>query len=121
MQQIGDWLNELGLGQYTRIFFESGVDLTVLPQLTDQDLEKLGVLLGHRRKILSAIHRKDGATSVDNGQRRQLTVMFCDLAGSTDLSNGMDPEDLRDLIRRYRETCSRTIRHHGGTISRFVG
>jgi hypothetical protein len=110
MQQIGDWLEKLGMSEYTQSFVENRVDLTVLPDLTDQDLEKLGVLLGDRRKMLRAI-RDLGSASVavtapaapvsteparrDDAERRQLTVMFADLVGSTALSTKLDPEDMR--------------------------
>jgi class 3 adenylate cyclase len=111
MQQITEWLAGLGLGQYPQIFDENGIDLSVLPDLTDQDLEKLGVLLGHRRKLLRSIANLKGVESdapslqvaaapaaplpLDSAERRQVTVMFCDLVGSTALSARMDPEDLR--------------------------
>jgi hypothetical protein len=113
MQQIADWLKELGMSEYTQRFVENRIDLSVLPDLTDQDLEKLGVLLGDRRKLLRAI-RDLGGVSVaatppigpveteparrDDAERRQLTVMFADLVGSTALSTKLDPEDLRSVI-----------------------
>src|SRR5215472_3032239 len=103
MQQVADWLKELGLEQYAGSFAENGIDASVLRYLTDQDLEKIGVSLGHRRKILAAIAelpgtslRKDTpADAVESkpqqtGERRQVTVMFCDLVGSTALSARMD-------------------------------
>ena len=119
MRQIADWLEELGLGQYAGRFNENGIDLSVLPDLTDQDLEKLGVLLGHRRKLLHAIaDLKDVEKStpavaivtvahavphpLDSAERRQVTVMFSDLVGSTALSARMDPEDLREVLSAYR-------------------
>ena len=90
---VGDWLRSLGLGQYETTFRENGVDADVLPDLTDADLEKLGVLLVHRRRLLKAIASLSMAATasspsaavpaVDTAERRQLTVMFCDLAGST--------------------------------------
>ena len=111
--RIRDWLDKLGLGQYAQSFDENGIDLSVLPDLTDQDLEKLGVLLGHRRKLLRAIaDLEDIQTSapttaiaaaaeprlMDTAELRQVTVMFSDLVGSTALSARMDPEDLREVI-----------------------
>ena len=112
MQDIAQWLDKLGLGQYAQRFDDNGIDLSVLPDLTDQDLEKLGVLLGHRRKLQRAIaelKRMEISTPVaavsatapamprklDSAERRQVTVMFADLVGSTALSSRMDPEDLR--------------------------
>ena len=111
---LGGWLRSLGLEQYKVAFRENAIDAEVLPDLTDQDLEKLGVLLGHRRKLLRAIANlqgiEKGATvavpitppaaspPVDAAERRQVTVMFSDLVGSTALSGRMDPEDLREVI-----------------------
>ena len=111
MQQIADWLKKLGMSEYAQRFVENRIDLSVLPDLTDQDLEKLGVLLGDRRKMLRAI-RELGAIAVtaptapveteptqrDDAERRQLTVMFTDLVGSTALSTQLDPEDMRGLM-----------------------
>ena len=99
MQQISDWLGKLGLGQYALRFAENGIDLDVLPELTDQDFDRLGVLLGHRRKMLRAIAELNqgellaGPALQLDAERRHLTVMFCDLVGSTALSARLDPED----------------------------
>ena len=103
MQQIENWLKKLGLGECARRFVENDIDLSVLPRLTDQDLKDLGVSLGHRRRILAAMAEMVGAVShqapqrvetavalQDVGERRQLTVMFCDLVGSTALSTRLD-------------------------------
>ena len=108
---VASWLRSLGLEQYEATFRDNAIDDSVLPDLTDQDLEKLGILLGHRRKLLRAIANIDataqtassavGATVAvdvsprDTAERRQVTVMFSDLVGSTALSARMDPEDLR--------------------------
>jgi class 3 adenylate cyclase len=98
MQQIADWLEKLGMSEYADRFAENRIDFSVLPDLTDQDLEKLGVLLGDRRKMLIAklealdapiaVATTTPATprSVDTAERRQVTVMFSDLVGSTELS-----------------------------------
>src|ERR1700732_2628874 len=98
MQQIADWLKNLDLGQYAQRFAENDIDVSVLRHLTDADLEKIGVSLGHRRKILAAIaelggarpskHESPGGVGVeskpqDTAERRQVTVMFADLVGST--------------------------------------
>jgi len=119
MQQVADWLEKLGLGQYAQRFAENGIDFSVLRYLTDQDLEKIGVLLGHRRKILAAIGELaglaqappqsplTGAKPQDTAERRQVTVMFSDLVGSTALAARMDPEDLREVISAYRSTLPR--------------
>jgi hypothetical protein len=106
MEQIADWLKKLGLSEYAERFVENGIEIDVLSELTDQDLEKLGVLLGHRRRMLRAIRDlgDNSAASTrpltlvtteptrkDDAERRQLTVMFCDLVGSTALSVGLIP------------------------------
>ena len=116
MQQIADWLEKLGMSEYAQRFVENDVDTTVLRYLTDQDLKDLGVSLGHRRKMLAAIAELPGAiqskpepvSSVepkpqDTAERRQVTVMFSDLVGSTALSGRMDPEDLREVISAYQK------------------
>ena len=123
--EIDDWLRGIGLEQYAQTFRENGIDLSVLPDLTDQDLEKLGVLLGHRRKLLRAIAdlkaiEKSAPAAVaaappaaprplDTAERRQLTVMFCDLVGSTALSARLDPEDMREIVGAYHRCCAELI------------
>jgi hypothetical protein len=115
---MASWLRSLGLEQYEATFRDNAIDDSVLPDLTDKDLEKLGILLGHRRKLLRAIANIDataqtassavGATVAvdvsprDTAERRQVTVMFSDLVGSTALSARMDPEDLREVISAYQ-------------------
>jgi len=136
MQQITDWLAELGLSHYAQVFEENGIDFGVLPDLTDQDLEKLGVLLGHRRKILRAIvNLKDIEKSSaniavaapaaplppDSAERRQITVMFSDLVGSTALSTMMDPEDLREVISAYHKCVADVVRRFGGFVAQYLG
>src|SRR5262249_3188620 len=112
MQQIAVWLDSIGLGDYAQLFVENDIDIDILPELTDQDLEELGMSLGHRRKLLRAISQLDpGAlTAVQaaiqpiqqaGAERRQLTVMFADLVGSTALGARLDPEDLREVIAAY--------------------
>src|SRR5215467_1836451 len=114
MERISNWLRHLGLPEYTQRFAENGIDFSVLPDLTDQDLKEIGVILGHRRKILRAIANIEaerstpavaladvastGPLPTDTAERRQVTVMFSDLVGSTALSARMDPEDLREVI-----------------------
>jgi class 3 adenylate cyclase/predicted ATPase len=131
MHHISDWLKKLGLGQYAQCFAENGIDLSVLPDLTDQDLEKLGVLLGHRRKMLRAIAELNGAGSADRAvaeparpddiERRHLTVMFCDLVGSTALSTRLDPEDLRTVVKSYHRCCAEVIAKSGGFVAQYMG
>ncbi len=131
MEDVERWLTGLGLGKYTKTFVDNEVDLEVLPQLTEQDLEKLGIPLGHRKKLLQAIASLDDAVTtarvagapkaVPRAERRHLTVMFCDLADSTALSVRLDPEDVRVVIRRYQDCCGQIIKRFKGYISRFMG
>src|SRR6266404_5290541 len=127
MQQIADWLNTLGLGQYAQPFAENDIDPSVLRDLTDHDLEKIGVSLGHRRKILRAIAELDEAgprpapSPRTEAERRQLTVMFADLVGSTALSTRLDPEDLRKIIGAYQRRCAEVIAKSGGFVARYLG
>ena len=121
MQQVADWLEKLGLGQYAQRFAENDINFSILPDLTDQDLKELGVSsLGHRRQILRAIAELNGvekgtATCTaaaapvaphDTAERRQVTVMFSDLVGSTALSARIDPEDLREVISALIRSAS---------------
>ena len=133
MQPIAEWLEKLGLGQYAQRFAENGIDLSVLQDLTDQDLREVGVLLGHRRKILRAISELAGRPGTpqpkeepvpktqDAAERRQLTVMFCDLVGSTALSARLDPEDLRGIIAAYHRCCTELIERNGGFVAKYMG
>src|SRR4051794_9956232 len=133
MQQVADWLKKLGMSEYAERFAENGVELSVLRDLTDQDLKDLGVLLGHRRKMLRAIAELDG---VDNGtpkptaatlqpndtaEFRQVTVMFSDLVGSTALSARMDAEDLREVISAYQNCVAETVSRFGGFVAKYMG
>jgi class 3 adenylate cyclase len=125
---VGGWLRSLGLGQYEALFRASDIDADILPELTEVDLEKLGVPLGHRKRLLRAISgltaaetsaapsASTGATPHDAAERRQLTVMFCDLVGSTALSTRFDPEELREEIRKERRLGAflRLFRSLGG-------
>jgi class 3 adenylate cyclase len=134
MQQIADWLEKLGLGQYAQRFAENEIDISVLPHLSDQDLKDIGVPLGHRRKLLAAITELAGAAratpepavqtepkSQDTAERRQVTVMFSDLVGSTALSARMDPEDLREVISAYQKCVAETVRRFGGFVAKYMG
>ncbi|WP_407179267.1 adenylate/guanylate cyclase domain-containing protein [Bradyrhizobium sp. STM 3562] len=126
MQQIADWLEKLGLRQYAQCFAENGIDIGVLPDLKDEDFDKLGVLLGHRRKMLRAIAELDqtelmAGPSLRDAERRHLTVLFCDLVDSTALSTRLDPEDMWEVIRVYRGACARVIAVYDGIVARFVG
>jgi class 3 adenylate cyclase len=135
MQQIADWLEKLGMSEYAQCFAENRIDVSVLPDLTDQDLEKLGVLLGDRRKMLRAIANLEAVDapiavvttapatprSVDTAERRQVTVMFSDLVGSTALSARMDPEDLREIISAYQKCVAETVGRFGGFVAKYMG
>jgi len=135
MQQIEDWLKHFGMSEYARRFAENDIDLSVLPHLTDQDLKELGVSLGHRRKILAAIAELGIAAQPKSepaiaggelnpqeaAERRQVTVMFSDLVGSTVLSARMDPEDLREVISAYQKCVAETVRRFGGFVAKYMG
>jgi len=130
MQQIADWLEKLGMSEYAERFAENDVDSSVLRHLTDQDLKDLGVSLGHRRKMLAAIAELGGAAAKPAGsepkpqdvaERRQVTVIFSDLVGSTALSVRMDPEDLRDIIAAYQKCVDKTVRRFGGYVAKYMG
>src|ERR1700687_5552015 len=133
MQPIADWLEKLDMSEYAERFEANRIDVSVLPDLTDQDLEKLGILLGDRRKILRAIReladeapvssQAPAATDMRPGEaeRRQLTVMFCDLVGSTALSAKLDPEDLRGIIRAYHRSCAALVEQNGGYVAKYMG
>ena len=133
MQQIADWLEKLGMSEYAERFTESDIDTSVLRDLTDQDLKELGVSLGHRRKMLRAIAELAGAAPTspqpaltelkpqDTAERRQVTVMFSDLVGSTALSARMDPEDLREVISAYQKCVAETIGRFGGFVAKYMG
>jgi hypothetical protein len=129
VQPIAEWLAKIGLERYAPAFADNDIDVSVLPHLTDADLEKIGVSLGHRRKILAAIAELVGAIQAppqpaipeakpqDTAERRQITVVFSDLVGSTALSARMDPEDLREVISAYQKCVAETVRRFGGFIA----
>jgi class 3 adenylate cyclase len=134
VQQIADWLQNLGMSEYTRRFVENDIDISVLSHLTDQDLKELGVSLGHRRKILAAIAElapgavppspPSAATESklqEVAERRQVTVMFSDLVGSTILSARMDPEDLREVIADYHRCVAEIVRSSEGFVAQYLG
>ena len=130
-----EWLVSIGLGEYAQRFADNAIDLSTLRDLTDQDLKELGVLLGHRRKMLRAIAELGETTIIapaapatepepeppDKGERRHLTVMFCDLVGSTALSARLDPEDMRRMIASYHACIGEIISRYKGMIARYMG
>ena len=135
------WLRSLGLEEYEAAFRDNKINERVLPNLTAEDLKELGVTaLGHRRILLDAITalRADtggkapsadaaststapSAHSEDRAERRQVTVMFSDMVGSTALSARMDPEDLREVISAYQKCVAETVRRFGGFVAKFMG
>ncbi|HUE12072.1 MAG TPA: AAA family ATPase, partial [Steroidobacteraceae bacterium] len=141
MQLIADWLEMLGMSEYAARFAENRIDFSVLPDLTDQDLEKLGVLLGDRRKMLRAIANLDNtpaappraAASAPSltvtplpeaagaGERRYLTVMFCDLADSTGIAARLDAEEWRDLVSSYLDAATAAVTEMGGHVAKKLG
>ena len=133
MPEIGDWLKTLGMSEYAERFAENGIDISVLQHLTDQDLKDIGVLLGHRRKMLAAIAELARTAPVAQqpalaearpenvAERRHLTVLFCDLVGSTALSSRLDPEDMRQVMRRYQDTVSGVVARFDGYVANFLG
>src|SRR6516225_9262805 len=135
---VADWLRKLGLEQYEPAFRANEIDERVLPRLTAEDLKDLGVsLVGHRRRLLDAIAALNplsnpplpglvpGITGEGGvgaqAERRQLTVMFCDLVGSTALSAQLDPEDLRGIIGAYHRCVAETVEGFGGFVARYMG
>ena len=129
---IAAWLHGLGLEQYEAAFRANEIDASVLPRLTAEDLKDLGVtLVGHRRKLLDAIAALGGvapgsaarvaAPPVEAAERRQLTVMFCDLVGSTELSARLDPEDLREVISAYHRAVAEIVAGFDGFVAKYMG
>ena len=130
---ITEWLAKIGLERYARTFAENDIEVSVLRHLTDADLEKIGISLGHRRKILAAIAELVGDVQAppqpalteskrqDTAERRQVTVMFSDLVGSTALSGRMDPEDLREIISAYQRSVAGTVGRFGGFVAKYMG
>jgi class 3 adenylate cyclase/tetratricopeptide (TPR) repeat protein len=135
--EIAAWLRGLGLQQYVQVFHDNAIDTEALLELTDLDLEKLGVLLGHRKRILRAVAALNATIATNapalpetvspvvmrptGAERRQVTIMFCDLVGSTPLASRLDPEDLRDVLGAYNASVSAVISQFGGTVNRFLG
>src|SRR5262249_40388938 len=143
MHQIADWLKKVGLPEYGERFAENGIDVSVLPHLTDQDLKDMGVLLRHRRKMLVAIGElisqpaETRATAMDTpigpapiptapaveagGERRYLTGMFCDLVDSTGSAAKLDAEEWRDLVGAYLDAVSAAVMEMGGHVAKKLG
>ena len=134
---IEDWLRGLGLERYAKSFRDNEIDAAVLPRLTDEHLKELGLPLGPRLKLLAAIATLHddtappapapgmpmpaGAASSTAAERRQLTVMFCDLVGSTALSGRLDPEEMQEVLRAYQNAVAGEILRFGGHVAKFMG
>lgn len=130
---LGNWLRAHDLGELEPLFVENEIDLKTLKILTESDLKELGLGFGPRKRILSAIaelRHQDGLPRRDAdrtsaiesvGERRQLTVMFCDLVGSTALSTQLDPEELRELIQTYRKACGDAVARYDGHVAQYLG
>jgi class 3 adenylate cyclase len=142
---VASWLRSLGLEKYEPVFRENEIDADVLPELSELDLEKLGVPLGHRKRLLKAIAVLRDDASVQppavtlapapppaatptgqqivepRGERRHVTVMFCDLVGSTSISAGLDAEDWRDLVGSYLDAASTAVTEMGGHVAKKLG
>ncbi len=138
MESIASWLARYGLEQYVASFIANDIDVDVLPSLSEKDLTELGVSMGHRKKILAALLTATSSTAATRaattsdtlstspeitaaGERRQLTVMFCDLVGSTALAEHLDPEDLREVIRAYQQCAGYVITRYDGHIAQYLG
>jgi class 3 adenylate cyclase len=124
MQQIADCLSRLGLGQYAQRFADNDIDATILRDLTHEDLERIGVSPGHLLRALAELDEAEYAPEPAcriEAERRQLTVMFADLVGSTALSTRLDPEDLRKIIGAYKRRCAEVIAKSGGFVARYMG
>ena len=140
--RVSAWLDSLGLDRYQDAFQQNAIMWDVLPELTDEDLTSLGVLLGHRKKLLRAIgelsqrsgieHAQSPAIPAstaltpatsgrDHAERRQLTVMFCDLVGSTALARRLDPEDVQEIIRRFLDACGQAVGRFNGYVAKYMG
>ncbi len=138
MSRIEEWLEQLGLGKYARVFAEEEIDEDAISELTEADLEKLGLPLGPRKKLLKAISElpsstdktlvarssgtaHSGVPGAHDAERRQLTIVFCDLVGSTELSQALDPEDLREVTRAYHDVSKTAIERFGGYVAKYMG
>ncbi|MEA2912825.1 MAG: hypothetical protein QOJ15_4906, partial [Bradyrhizobium sp.] len=131
---IEEWLARFGLSRLEASFRDNGVDLDVVASLSDDDLRDLGLTIGDRKRVLSAVSASAAPATPPSvpvsqpalpphavAERRQLTVLFCDLAGSTALSARLDPDDMHDVIRAYQTACADVISRHDGFVAKFMG
>jgi class 3 adenylate cyclase/predicted ATPase/energy-coupling factor transporter ATP-binding protein EcfA2 len=137
-RDIREWLEDIELGRLVDVFVEHEINFSTLPYITEEDLKEIGLKLGTRRRILAAINELKKKSSPDqiqpsggpeaavfertgNPEKRHLTVMFCDLVGSTELSSTLDAEDLRILMRQYQDTVAGAVSRYGGHIAKYLG
>jgi class 3 adenylate cyclase/tetratricopeptide (TPR) repeat protein len=134
-EDIWQWLEDLGLGKYGDVFVENGIDVDVLSDLANDDLKDIGINLGDRKRLMRAIDQLDGGyvSPANNetaykpeqhstaAERRQLTIMFCDLVGSTALSRELDPEDLREVIGCYQDAVAAAVACYDGHVAKYLG
>jgi class 3 adenylate cyclase/tetratricopeptide (TPR) repeat protein len=138
MQSFAEWLHAVGLERYAPVFVENGVDFDVVGDLSDDDLRGLGLTLGDRKRLLQALgalspssarpsapppvaHVPAPGSTGPSAERRQLTVLFCDLVGSTELSRKLDPEDYRELVQNYQSACTEVVSRFDGHIAQYLG
>ena len=128
MDDVGRWLTTLGLAQYTEVFRRREIDIQSVTLLSDRDLKEMGVALGPRKKILSAIASLPPATfsppvpaNMPAAERRHLTTLFCDMVASTEYADRLDPEDFRRLVERFLQTCSSVVQRHSGMVASYIG
>jgi class 3 adenylate cyclase len=127
VRQIAEWLDAVGLAKYQTVFADNEIDWSLLPKLTEADLKELGLPLGARKKLLEAVAKLSTAPVAafegkpHEAERRQLTVMFCDLVSSTALSARLDPEDMREIISAYHRFCAEQIAKAGGFVAKYMG
>src|SRR5215471_17155700 len=130
LMDVAEWLRGLGLERYAAAFRDNEIEWEALPKLTAEDLQDLGVVLGtQRRKLLEAIAALQSnvgsiaktVAAASTAERRQLTVMFCDLVGSTALASRLDPEDLREVIGAYHKCVAETISRFDGFVAKYMG
>lgn len=128
-QELSDWLESLGLGEHAARFAQEHVDWDLLPELTERDLRELGLTLGQRKRLLRAIAALPArataaaspAASLDQAERRQLSVMFCDLVGSTELATRLDAEELQEVVAAYRACADAAVSRYAGHVARYMG
>ena len=132
MSEIAKWLEAIGLGEHAGLFAENDLDVDLLAELTDDDLKELGLSLGHRKRVLRAVSdHQDSDQPLDAtpevsatefaGERRQVTVLFADLAGFTQLSGSLGAEEVHGLLNRYFAVVDGVIERHGGHVDKHIG